>query len=60
MSPTKEINKDEAREATKTLEEECEFSTWGWGKECLLHNDMCYYEDKTLCPDYAPKNINRT
>lgn len=55
----KEINKDEAKEASKTLEEGCEHSIWGWEWECLLHNEMCYYENQTLCPNYAPKYINK-
>jgi len=61
MSPTREMNeeeKKEAREAAKRLEEECEHSKLSG--ECLLNNEMCYYdyEEQNLCPEYAPKYVN--
>ena len=55
----KKINKEESREErTKRLERGCEHESYPSG-ECLEFNEMCFYEDQTLCPNYAPMYINK-
>lgn len=60
MTPTREFNEEEkreAREAPEELKKECEHMAIRGGK-CLLYNEMCFHEEQNLCPDYAPKYVN--
>ncbi len=57
------MDEKERREAIeeqlKRDKEECEHESYPSG-ECLEFNEMCFYEDQTLCPEYGPKyKINK-
>jgi len=51
--PTRELNKDEmreAREAGRLLKEECAHCTLSG--ECLQFHEMCFYDNQKECSNY--------